>query len=146
MKRSKRNVSTRIRNGRTVQTRDEFFYGHANYRKPGYEHKGAYRKAVVIDSNKRDELALVKLTTSSKGRAIAGEKKSKYKTFIETLDDRGKPIKLGKKFQANSPRKNVSKSATNAIKRDCIADPFTGKKNRARLRKLKNRQKKKHRE
>ena len=146
MKRRKRNVSNRVRNGRTVQTRDEFFYGHANYRKPGYEHKGAYRKAVVIDSNKRDELALVKLTTSPKGRAIDGETKSKYKPFIETLDDSGKPIKLGKKFQANSPQKDLSKAATNAIKRDCITDSVTGKKNRARLRKMKNRQKKKHRD
>lgn len=146
MKRKNKNVSKRVPNGRTVQTRDEFFFGHKNYRKPGYEHKGPYRKAVVVDSNKRDELAVVKLTTSPKGRSIVGEKKSKYKPFIETLDDDGKPIKLGKKFQENPSRKDLSKRAVDAIKRDSVTDPVTGKKNRARLRKLKNRQKKKHRD
>lgn len=145
MKRSKKNVSKRIPNGRTVQTRDEFFFGHKNYRKPGYAKKGLYRKAVVVDSNSQDELAVVKLTTSPKGRSIVGEKKSKYKPFIETLDDDGKPIKLGKKFKENKTSKDLSKRDTNAIKHDSVTDPVTGKKNRARLRKLKDRPKKKHR-
>ena len=58
------NVSQKIPNGRTLQTRDEFFEGQEKYRKPGYENKGLYRKVVVVDSNRADELAVVKLTTS----------------------------------------------------------------------------------
>lgn len=62
----RKNVSQKIPNGRTLQTRDEFFEGQEKYRKPGYENKGLYRKVVVVDSNRADELAVVKLTTQSK--------------------------------------------------------------------------------
>lgn len=62
----RKNVSQKIPNGRTLQTRDEHFEGQKNYRKPGYENKGDYRRVVVIDSNRDDELAVIKLTTSKK--------------------------------------------------------------------------------
>ena len=57
-KSQRKNVSQKIPNGRTLQTRDEFFEGQEKYRKPGYENKGLYRKVVVVDSNRADELAV----------------------------------------------------------------------------------------
>ncbi len=108
-KKRDKNVSNTIPNGRTLQTRDENFYGHKNYRKSGYEKKGNYRKVVVIDSNDLDELAVVKLTTSDKGIKLQySNGKSKFKPFVETLDDTSAPIKVGKKFLPNSSKKDMS--------------------------------------
>ena len=57
-----KNVSKTVRNGTILRTRDEYFKGDKNYRKPGYEKAGHYRAAAVVDTNRDDELALVKLT------------------------------------------------------------------------------------
>ncbi|MBQ9713702.1 MAG: hypothetical protein IJV83_00075 [Clostridia bacterium] len=138
----RKNVSPTIPNGRTVQTRDEFFFGQKNYRKPGYEKKGNYRKAVVVDSNKKNELALVKLTTSEAGKSIPGSKKSKYRPFVETKDNEGQPIKLGKKFIPNPPKSDLSMHAVSEIKKDAFRDSKKAKKNRSKVRELKEREKK----
>jgi len=106
MKKSDKNVSKRIPNGRTLQTRDEYFEGAQNYRKEGYEKKGLYRTVVVVDSNRKDDLAVITLTTSNKGVEVPGRKKSKYRPFVETRDDEGNPIKTGKKFKENKPKKD----------------------------------------
>ena len=132
----------RIKNGRTVQTRDEFFFGQEQYRKPGYEKKGNYRKAVVVDSNKKNELALVKLTTSKAGKAIPGKKKSKYRPFVETKDNEGKPITLGRKFLPNPSKSDLSKHAVAEIKKETFRNSKKAKENRAKVRELKGRQKK----
>ena len=141
-RKKKKAVSDSIPNGRTVQTRDEYFEGNANYRKPGYENKGNYRKAVVVDSNQKDELALVKLTTSGKGRAVPGQKKSKYRPFVETKDDEGKPIRLGKKFIPNEPKKDLSKHAVSEIKKRTFRKSSKAAENRKKVREMKGRQKK----
>ncbi len=80
----RKNVSQTIPNGRTLQTRDEFFEGKADYRKPGYEDKGHYRKVVVVDSNRKNELAVVKLTTSKKGKP----RRKANKSLLRELKDR----------------------------------------------------------
>ena len=62
-----KNVSKTVKQGLIVHTRDEYFKGAKDYRKPGYEkYAGNYRQAAVVDSNRKDQLALVKLTTSEK--------------------------------------------------------------------------------
>lgn len=133
----RKNVSQKIPNGRTLQTRDEFFEGQEKYRKPGYENKGLYRKVVVVDSNRADELAVVKLTTSKQGTALPDyqQGKSKYRPFVATKDDENKPIKVGKKFLPNKPQKDVSQKDVNQIKKDSIKR----KDNRKKLRELKGR-------
>ena len=133
----RKNVSQKIPNGRTLQTRDEFFEGQEKYRKPGYENKGLYRKVVVVDSTRADELAVVKLTTSKQGTALPDyqQGKSKYRPFVATKDDENKPIKVGKKFLPNKPQKDVSQKDINQIKKDSIKR----KDNRKKLRELKGR-------
>lgn len=136
-KSQRKNVSQKIPNGRTLQTRDEFFEGQEKYRKPGYENKGLYRKVVVVDSNRADELAVVKLTTSKQGTALPDyqQGKSKYRPFVATKDDENKPIKVGKKFLPNKQQKDVSQKDVNQIKKDSIKR----KDNRNKLRELKGR-------
>lgn len=124
-----RNASKKVPNGRTVQTRDEYFNKANNYIKPGYENKkgGNYRKAVVVDSNRKNELALVKLTTSSKGYELPNYKKgeSKFKPFVETKDNNGNFIKLGNKFIANKKKDDLSKKDVNKIKKELVKKKIT---------------------
>ena len=96
-----------------------------------------YRKVVVVDSNRADELAVVKLTTSKQGTALPDyqQGKSKYRPFVATKDDENKPIKVGKKFLPNKPQKDVSQKDVNQIKKDSIKR----KDNRNKLRELKGR-------
>lgn len=133
-KKKNRNVSKNIPNGTILHTRDEYIYGSKNYRKPGYGGKGNYRKVAVVDSNKSDDLAVVKLTT--KGKSIPGEK-STYKPFVETLDDNGKPIRIGSKFISRGAR--LSTSAVSAIKKDSFKDSKMRKVNRRKVRNMKGR-------
>ena len=124
-----------------MQTRDEYFYGQGKFRKPGYENKANYRKVVVVDSNREDELAVVKLTTSDKGILLPNYKKgkSKYRPYILTKDEKGQPIKPGRKFVDNPSSEDVSSTDVNIIKKDCISNKITGHENRNRLKKLKKR-------
>ena len=52
----RKNKSTKISDGRTIQTRDNYLEGGENYSKEGYEDKGLYRLMIVLGSNKKDEL------------------------------------------------------------------------------------------
>lgn len=154
-----KNISSKVKNGTILQTRDEFFEGQSNYRKPDYEEKGNYRKAVVIDSNRKAELAVVKLTTKGNSYYVFPRKdekidveskyykqsklkhpeKSKYRPFIEIFDDENKPIKISSKFVYVG--EYIHKKLANDIKENSITKP--GKReiqdNRQKLKKLKNR-------
>ena len=133
-KKENKNVSKKIPNGTIIHTRDEYFFGSKNYRKPGYKNKGNYRKVSVVDSNRNDDLAVVKLTT--RGKSLPGEK-STYKPFVETLDDDGKPIRIGSKFISRGAR--ISAQAVSVIKKDSFKDSKTRKVNRRKVRNMKGR-------
>lgn len=140
MKKSDKNVSKSVPNGRTLQTRDENFFGQENYNKPGYENSGDYRKVVVIDSNDLDDLAVVKLTTSDKGITLTySNGKSKFRPYVLTLDNEGLPIRIGDKFKANPPRKDLSKDDVSKIKKEVFTNPRTGNANRRKVRHIKGR-------
>ena len=141
MSRRNKNISKKIPNGRTLQTRDEFFEGKGTYRKPGYENKGYYRQATVVDSNRKGDLAIVKLTTSGKGREVLDRKKSKYRPYVETKDDEGMPIHIGAKFIENSSRKDLSKRAVAEIKKRAFRKSRQALENRKKVRLLKGRKK-----
>ena len=133
-KKKNRNVSQTISNGTILHTRDEYLFGAKDYRKPGYEKKGNYRKVGVVDSNKNDDLAVIKLTT--KGKSLPGEK-STYKPFVETLDDDGKPIRIGSKFISRGAK--LSKEAVSIMKKDSFKDSNTRRTNRRKMRDMKGR-------
>lgn len=135
----RKNVSQRIPNGRTLQTRDEFLQSGKGYRKPGYENKGYYRELIVVDSNRKNEIAVIK--GSSKGKDIEGLTKTKFKPFIEIKDDEGKPIKIGKKFIENKSSKDLSKHQVNQIKIELFkkSSKKLRKYNKQKIRNMKNR-------
>lgn len=141
-----KNKSKKVPNGTIIRTRDENFNNTGNYRKSGYQNKGDYRGAIVVDSNRSDEFAVIKMTTSNKGRSIP-ETKSKFRPYIETKDNNGKPIKEGSKFKikrdsTGKVKNKISKKAANKIKKDSLRNPTkdqSGKTNREKLRELKGR-------
>ena len=133
-KHKNKNVSKTVPTGTILQTRDEYFQGSGNYRKPGYQNKGLYRKAVVIDSNRFDELAVVKGTT--KGIDLKVKEFATYKPFIETKDNKGKPIKINKKFKQTNillPNNKVQEIMTN-----CLNNRKTKYQNKQKLKALKS--------
>lgn len=140
-----KNISQTIPNGTIVRTRDENFQSGKDYEKPGYKNKGDYRGSIVVDSNKKDELALIRFTTSNKGRNVPEVNKSKYRPYIETKDDLGNPIKESTKFKIKRTKtgeiKNkISTKAANSMKKRSIKNPnpdSSGKTNRQKLRELK---------
>ncbi len=129
--------------GRTVQTRDEYFEGQGDYRKPGYENKGNYRKAVVIAQHGKKR-AVVKLTKGSpKGESLTDEKVSKYRPYVQTKDDEGKPITYGKKFVPNKRKKDLTGNDVTQIAKDCFqGDSKRAKANRNKIREMKGKPKK----
>ena len=138
----RKNVSQKIPNGRVLQTRDEYL-GEENidYRKPGYESKGLYRGVVVIDSNRSDELVVVKLTTSGKGIVIETYKngKSKFKPFVEVQDENCNPIKPGKHFVPKPKKNDLPKKEVTKIKKTVFKEAKTAQTNRKKVRELKGR-------
>lgn len=143
-----KNISEKIPNGRIIRTRDKDLQGGNGFEKEGS--KGLYRGVVVVDSNSDDELAVVKLTTSSKGIPLPEYRngKSKYRKYILTLDKDNNPIKITPaenkgtnkpRFEEDKPKNDMSKRLVNKIKRDCIEDKNAGKENRKRLHTMKKR-------
>lgn len=136
----RKNVSQNISNGTLIITNDKFLYG-----TDGQSDKT--RMAPVIDSNRADELALVKYTTSTKhGREFENNKGFKgHGDKIYTLDNEGKPIKIDdKKFVApRNSRRNITEQQANEIKRRNVEESKYKAGNKANLRNLKHRKKKK---
>ena len=120
----KKNRSKTVKNGTILQTRDEYLHGQKNY-----------RKVTVVDSNRNDELAVVKLYSKSGAELPSG--KSNYKPFVETLDDDNRRIKIGKKFIPNGKR--LSKQDVAVIKKDCFTNPKYRHKNKKKVRRIKSR-------
>lgn len=134
----RKNVSQTIPNGTILQSRDEYLHNEGDYRKPGYENKGNYRKLAVIDSNRKDELAVVKLYSES-GETL-DDSSSKYKPFVETLDNENKRIKnsgkVGKFIESNQ---KLTKHDVAKIKKDCFTNPKVRYKNKKKVRRIKGR-------
>ena len=141
MSRSK-NKSRTYKDGMRVQTRDNFFYGsdYFDHRHPN--ERDLYRKTYIVDSNRNDELAIVKYTTSKKnGKKFTNNKGfDKHGKDIYTKDNEGNPIKIdGKKFSPGSKKRKITGSQANEIKRRTIKETKYGNLNQKKLRELKNR-------
>ena len=131
----RKNISQTIFNGTILQTRDEYLFEQGNYRKPGYEKKGNYRKVVVVDSNRYNELAVVKLYSKS-GKTLPS-KKSRYKPFVETLDNNSETIKVSGKFIPNG--QFLNNQDVIEIKKDSFTTKNVRYKNKKKVRKIKGR-------
>lgn len=135
--RQNKNTSKKIHNGSLVISNDKFFEG-----TDGKSQKT--RMSTVVDSNRKDELAIVKLTTSKKnGRRFKNDKGfDRHGQNIYTRDNEGNPIKIdNKKFLSGSKRRSISLGQANEIKRRNIRETKLGQANRNKLRELKDRKK-----
>ena len=144
----RKNVSQKVPNGRTLQTRDEFLEsgkGKTNIKPEHPNSKDLYRRVGVVDSNRNDELVVIKLSTKGRHKLsnyLNG--KSTYNAIIEIHDNDGKPIKIdGIKFQENKPFRDISKRDITKIKKDCMSSSKTSTKlketNRSKVSKTKGR-------
>lgn len=111
-----KNKSQKYPNGTIVQTRDEFLQRRGSSRRTPYSDanhpnpRDYYRTTVVVDSNRKNELALVKKTTHS-GRSPKGT----YSERIEVRNFKNKPIKIGSYFKVS--RKRLSKKETSDLRK-----------------------------
>lgn len=138
MKKSNKNVSKTIKNGTRIQTRDEYL-GKTDYSSPGHENKrDLYRGAYVVDSNKNDELVLVKLTTHN-GKSPKGT----ISEYVKVFDKNGNPIKIDNLHFVVKNKKSLSKHETTELKKKIFKTSSRANKNRSIVRKhIKKRQKK----
>lgn len=96
--------------------------------------------ATVIDSNKNNELAVVKYTTSEKhGRPFKNDKGfKKHSDTVYIKDETGKPIIIDNiKFKTKN--RDITTKQANEIKRRLIKESKYKVKNRKLLQKLKKR-------
>jgi len=137
-KSQRKNVSQKIPNGKFIVSNDKYFYG-----TDGNSDKT--RMGTVVDSNRKNELAIVKYTNSKKhGREFENSKGfNGHGDKIYTLDNEGKPIKIDdKKFSTSKNKKrDITPKQANEIKRRNIKESRYKTNNRANLKNLKGRKK-----
>lgn len=145
-KRKNKNTSKKIPQGTLIHSRDDYFFG------TDYQSQKS-RMAVVLETNKNDEMALSKLTTSPrKSKSLPNFRQGNSRYNYENIyisDDEGNPITLNvvdssgkKKFVKNrNPSKKVSKKDVNIIKKDVLFTSKYKKRNRYLFQKLKGRKK-----
>ena len=134
-KKPRKNISRNIPNGTLVITNDKNFAG-----TDGQSNKT--RMSVVADSNRKDELALVKYTTSGKhGRKFDNDKGFLgHGDMIFTKDNEGRPIVIdGEKFIQGNSGRAISHRQANEIKRRNVKESRYRRENIKRLKRLKNR-------
>ena len=121
---SNKNKSNKIKEGAVLRTRDEFLLGGKDTKTNHPNKRDLYRAAVVTETNKNDELGIVKLTTKD-GRKLSG--KTNYRPFIHIFDDEGRYIKSGAKFVVQKNQK-FSKHHVAEIKKSLYKDNSTSNK------------------
>lgn len=134
MSRSK-NKSRIYKDGMRVQTRDNFFYGsdYFDHRHPN--ERDLYRKTYIVDSNRNDELVLVKSTTHQNRTTPTIDSR-----YIYYKDNNGNPIKIdGIKFKLIR-RQSLNKLDTINLKKNVFTNNRYSRRNRREVhRKVKNR-------
>ena len=133
----RKNVSQKIPNGKFIVSNDKYFYG-----TDGKSDKT--RMGTVVDSNRKNEVAVVKYTNSTKhGTAFQNSKGfNGHGDKVYTLDNTGKPIKIdNKKFAAPGNNRDITPAQANEIKRRNIQESRYKAGNRSNLKKLKGRKK-----
>lgn len=132
------NVSTRYPNGRTLKTQDKYL---PTDKKGKSDNPKASRRVVVIDSNKKDELAVVKLTTSKQPNTSplpnynqGNGKPTRFKHFVETQDNEGKPIKVdGEKFKENPWAYDLTPRQVENVKQQVLKHTAQAQENKKKI-------------
>lgn len=137
----------RTPNGRTLKTKDEYL----PQEKGKVKELKNKRWVAVIDSNQKNELAVVRLTDEEQKNTTelptykkGNKRKTHFKHFVETEDNEGKPIKATKngKFQENSPAYDLSARELVKIKDKVLNHTKQSSENRKKIEKLHKKDKK----
>lgn len=118
-----KNVSSKVKIGTVIMTRDEYFLDNNNYVKPEYANKPniLYREAIAVDTNKQNHLALIKLQSNGKHSVLnKSMQEEKYNPYIKIFDNEGKPITLNEKFKRGNPKYDVNEKTANKMKQKAL--------------------------
>ncbi len=131
----------RTPNGRMLKTKDEYL----PKEKGKVKELKDKRWVAVIDSNQKNELAVVRLTDEEQKNTTAlptykkGNKRDTYfKHFVETEDNEGNPIVATKngKFQENPAKYDLSKRELEKVKDKVLNHTKQSSKNRENIENL----------
>ena len=118
--------------GRTLTTRDNYLGKNQKSKKK--------RPLAVIETNKRNELAVVPMSSrNGKHRTQLKDYqdgRSYFKHFVEIEDNKGKPIKVGKKFKENHSRHDLSRSDVQKIRDKVFKHSSPAPENRKKIEKF----------
>ena len=118
--------------GRTLTTQDNYLGKNQKSKKK--------RPLAVIETNKRNELAVVPMSSrSGKHRTQLKnyqDGRSYYKHFVEIEDNEGKPIKVGKKFKENHSRHDLSRRDIQKIRDKVFEHSSPAPENRKKIEKF----------
>lgn len=125
-----RTASGKVPQGRTLTTRDKYLDRKA--KEP--EKK---RPVVVIETNARNDLAVVQLSTRD-GKDRTRLKKyqqgqSYFKHYVEIMDDEGNPIRVNRKFAENHSNMDVSREEVKRIKDKVLGKSKPALENRRKM-------------
>ena len=128
-----RTASGRVPQGRTLTTRDKYLNKKA--KQPEKE-----RPVVVIETNARNDLAVVQLSSrAGKDRTRLKnyqQGQTRYKHYVEIMDDEGNPIRVNQKFKENHPNMDVSRQDVDTIVDTVFNHSKPMQKNRKRINKF----------
>lgn len=128
-----RTISGKVPQGRTLTTRDKYLDKKA--KQPEKE-----RPVVVIETNARNDLAVVQLSSrAGKDRTRLKnyqQGQSRFKHYVEIMDDEGNPIRINQKFKENHPNMDVSGKDVEFIKEVVFNHSKPMQKNRKRINKF----------
>lgn len=128
-----RTASGKVPQGRTLTTCDKYLDKKA--KQPDKE-----RPVVVIETNARNDLAVVQLSSrAGKDRTRLPnyqQGQSRFKHYVEIMDDEGNPIRVNAKFKENHPNMDVSGDDVEIIRDTLFNHSKPMQKNRKRINKF----------
>lgn len=131
-----RTASGKVPQGRTLTTRDKYLDKKA-------KQPDKARPVVVIETNERNDLAVVQLSSrSGKDRTRLKnyqQGQSYFKHYVEIIDDEGKPIRVNQKFKENHPNMDVSREDVKKIKDKVLSKSKPASENRKKMDRFKSR-------
>lgn len=127
---------------RTLKTSDKYLPAQSNKN----ENPKDKRWVAIIDKNKKEEYAVVRLTTKIQPNTThlptykkGNTKETYFKHFVEIEDNEGKPITAdGKKFRPNEKRYDLSKIELKEVQNKVYHHVKQAKSNNAKIKKLQN--------
>lgn len=149
-KRKNQNVSSTIQNGTAVIFEDQNLEFGRDTKKEGHKKRFGH----IVDSNKKDEVAIAKRQHSSEAISIITkipDPKNKEKTIkfeqqynphLKTKDKNGNPLKIdGTILMRANPKHDITPKEANEIKKQALKDKSKNirKPNKKRLKELKGR-------